>query len=176
MIPDFYGKYIFSHEDGPKLLHFSVQCAKLKEYEVIVHGTLRNGLTFERKFFTMAYKIQRKEGTEGSTIYTYTAPGHNICTPTRLFDPAGGPNGVDDTKMIMGITHFEVGGGCDYGANPLESIYYILKGQMTLKTETEETVLHEGDCFKCSGGTPKSVTNTGDCVCDMLVCLLPPQA
>ena len=121
------------------------------------------------------YRIQRKEGTEGSTIYEYTAPGHNICTPTRLFDPAGGPNGVDGTKMIMGITHFEPGGGCDYGANPLESIYYILSGEMTLKTEDQETVLHAGDCFKCAGGTPKSVTNTGDTVTDMLVCLLPPQ-
>ena len=121
----------------------------------------------ERKLFLMAnYMIQRKEGTEGSTIYEYTAPGHNICTPTRLFDPAGGPNGVDGTKMIMGITHFQPGGGCDY---------YILSGEMTLKTETEETVLHAGDCFKCSGGTPKSVTNTGDTVTDMLVCLLPPQ-
>ena len=105
------------------------------------------------------YRIQRKEGTEGSTIYEYTAPGHNICTPTRLFDPDGGPNGVDGT----------------YGANPLESIYYILSGEMTLKTEDQETVLHAGDCFKCAGGTPKSVTNTGDTVTDMLVCLLPPQ-
>lgn len=121
------------------------------------------------------YRIQRAEGTEGSTVYTYTAPGHNICTPTRLFDPAGGPNGVDGTKMIMGITHFEPGGGCDYGANPLESIYYILKGEMTLKTETEETVLHVGDSFHCVGGVAKSVTNTGTEVCKMLVCLQPPQ-
>ena len=132
---------------------------------------------FERKFLIMAnYKIQRAEGTEGSTIYTYTAPGHNDCTPTRLFDPAGGPNGVDGTKMIMGITHFQPGGGCDYGANPLESIYYILKGEMTLKTEDGETVLHAGDSFHCCGGCPKSVTNNGTTVTKMLVTLLPPQA
>lgn len=46
---------------------------------------------------------------------------------------------------------------------------------MTLKTEDQETVLHAGDCFKCAGGCPKSVTNTGKTVTDMLVCLLPPQ-
>ena len=34
------------------------------------------------------YKIQRAKGVEGSTIYTYTAPGHNECVPTRLHDPA----------------------------------------------------------------------------------------
>ena len=122
------------------------------------------------------YRIQRKEGTEGSTIYEYTAPGHNICTPTRLFDPDGGPNGVDGTKMIMGITHFQPGGGCDYGANPLESIYYILSGEMTLKTEDGETVLKAGDSYHCAGGVSKSVTNTGSTVTQMLVCLLPPQA
>ena len=83
------------------------------------------------------YKIQRAKGVEGSTIYTYTAPGHNECVPTRLHDPAD----VDGGKMIQGITYFIPGGGCDYGANPLESIYYILEGEMTLKTEDGETCL-----------------------------------
>ena len=117
------------------------------------------------------YRIQRAKGVEGSTIYTYTAPGHNECVPTRLHDPAD----VDGGKMIQGITYFVPGGGCDYGANPLESIYYILTGEMTLKTEDGETVLHAGDSFHCAGGVAKSVTNTGTEVTQMLVCLLPPQ-
>lgn len=117
------------------------------------------------------YKIQRKKGVEGSTVYAYTAPGHNECVPTRLHDPAD----VDGGKLIMGITYFIPGGGTDFGANPLESIYYILEGEMTLKTETEETVLKAGDSYHCCGGAAKSVTNTGDTVCQMLVCLLPPQ-
>ena len=87
------------------------------------------------------YRIQRAKGVEGSTIYTYTAPGHNECVPTRLFDvDGGGANDIEGGKMIMGITYFVPGGGCDYGANPLESIYYILTGEMTLKTEDGETV------------------------------------
>ena len=118
------------------------------------------------------YRIQRAKGVEGSTIYTYTAPGHNECVPTRLHDKeGGGVNDIEGGKMIMGITYFVPGGGCDYGANPLESIYYIL----TLKTEDGETVLKPGDSFHCVGGVPKSVTNTGTEVCQMLVCLLPPQ-
>ena len=122
------------------------------------------------------YKIQRAKGVEGSTIYTYVAPGHNECVPTRLFDvEGGGANEIEGGKMIMGITYFVPGGGCDYGANPLESIYYILTGEMTLKTEDGETVLHAGDSFHCAGGVAKSVTNTGTEVTQMLVCLLPPQ-
>ena len=68
------------------------------------------------------------------------------------------------------------GGGTDFGANPLESVYYIVEGQMTLKTEDQETTLFAGDCFHCSGGTPKSIINNGGGVTKMLVALLPPQA
>ncbi len=122
------------------------------------------------------YRIQRKKDTEGSTVYSYTAPGHYDCEPTRLHDVSGGgANDVEGGKMIMGITYFQPGGRTDFGANPLESIYYILEGEMTLKTEEEETVLHAGDSFRCAGGVAKSVTNTGSDVCQMLVCLLPPQ-
>ncbi len=121
-------------------------------------------------------KIQRAKGTEGSTVYTYSAPGHYDCEPTRLHDNAGsGANGVEGGKMIMGITYFQPGGRTDYGANPLESIYYILEGEMTLKTEEGETVLKAGDSYHCVGGVPKSVTNNSNGVTQMLVCLLPPS-
>ena len=121
------------------------------------------------------YRIQRAKGTEGSSVYSYSAPGHYDCEPTRLHDNGGsGANGVEGGKMIMGITYFQPGGRTDYGANPLESIYYILKGEMTLKTEDGETVLKAGDSYHCVGGVAKSVTNTGSDVTEMLVCLLPP--
>ena len=117
------------------------------------------------------YKIQRAKGVEGSTVYTYVAKGHNECVPTRLHDPEDVNNG----KMTMGITYFVPGGGNDYGFNAKESIYYILEGEMTLKTEDCETVLHKGDSFHCCPGCPKAVTNTGTTVAQMLVCLLPEQ-
>jgi len=117
------------------------------------------------------YKIQRAAGVEGSTIYTYTAAGHNDCVCTRLHDAAD----VDGGKVIQGLTYFIPGGGTDFANNPMESLYYILEGEMTLKTDDGETVLHAGDSFHCCGGCNKSVTNTGTEVCKMLVCLLPPQ-
>lgn len=123
------------------------------------------------------YRIQRAKGVEGSTIYTYSAAGHYECVPTRLHDIDGaGPNDIEGGKIIMGITYFVPGGSTDFAANPLESIYYILEGEMTLKTEDGETVLHEGDSFHCVGGVTKSVTNTGTKVTKMLVVLQPPQA
>lgn len=122
------------------------------------------------------YRIQRAKGVEGSTVYVYTAGGHNECVPTRLHDKDGaGPNDIEGGKMIMGITYFVPGGYTDFANNPMESIYYILNGEMTLKTDEEETVLHAGDSFHCGGGVNKCVKNTGTEVCQMLVCLLPPQ-
>ena len=122
------------------------------------------------------YRIQRAKGVEGSTVYAYSAAGHYECVPTRLHDVDGdGANDIEGGKIIMGITYFVPGGSTDFAANPLESIYYILTGEMTLKTEDGETVLHAGDSFHCVGGVAKSVTNTGTEVCQMLVVLQPPQ-
>ena len=122
------------------------------------------------------YRIQRAKGVEGSTVYAYSAAGHYECVPTRLYDvDGGGANDIEGGKIIMGITYFVPGGSTDFAANPLESIYYILTGEMTLKTEDGETVLHAGDSFHCVGGVAKSVTNTGTEVCQMLVVLQPPQ-
>lgn len=122
------------------------------------------------------YRIQRARGVEGSTIYAYSAAGHYECVPTRLFDiDCAGANDIEGGKIIMGITYFVPGGSTEFTSNPMESIYYILTGEMTLKTDDGETVLHAGDSFHCVGGVNKSVRNTGTEVCQMLVVLQPPQ-
>ena len=122
------------------------------------------------------YRIQRAKGVEGSTVYAYSAAGHSECVPTRLHDIDGaGANDIEGGKIIMGITYFVPGGSTEFTSNPMESIYYILTGEMTLKTEDGETVLHAGDSFHCVGGVNKSVRNTGTEVCQMLVVLQPPQ-
>lgn len=110
----------------------------------------------------MSYKITRAD-----EAYEYTAPGHFNVQCTRLVE-----KGQAEGNMILGVSHFNVGGGTEFGASAKESIYYILNGEMTVKTEDGETVLHKGDVIHCGAGTPKSVLNTGDCVCDMLVCLV----
>ena len=114
----------------------------------------------------MSYKIVRKEDA-----YSYKAPGHFEVLTTRLHNPED----VNDGKMVMGLSHFLPGGGCEFGNNPMESIYYIISGQMTLKTDDIETVLNAGDTFHCGGGTNKSIVNKGYETCKMLVCLVPPK-
>ncbi len=114
----------------------------------------------------MSYKIVRKEEAT-----FYEAPGHYDMRPTRLHNPQD----VNDGKIIMGLSHFLPGGGCEFGANPLESIYYIVEGEMDLTTAEGTTTLHAGDSFHCGGGTEKGIQNNGLVTCQMLVVLLPPQ-
>lgn len=115
-----------------------------------------------------AYKVTKKDGS-----YTYEAPGHFDCRTTRLHDPAD----VEGGKLVNGLTHFLPGGGTEYGANPLESIYYIVEGQMLFKGDDgEEILLEKGDSVHIAPGSKKSVTNTGTESAQMLVVLLPPAA
>lgn len=120
----------------------------------------------------MSYKIVRK-----NEATFYEAPGHYDMRPTRLHNPQD----VNDGKMVMGLSHFLPGGGCEYGANPLESIYYIIEGEMDIEIEVEgeeacKTTLRAGDSFHCGPFTKKGIKNNGPVTCQMLVALIPPQA
>jgi quercetin dioxygenase-like cupin family protein len=118
----------------------------------------------------MSWKITRKD-----EAYEYQAPGHFDVRATRLHDPqdlnAGG--------ITMGLSHFQPGGGCEYGSNAKESIYYIIEGEMYLESEvgTEaevKTTLYAGDTYHCGPGTKKSILNKGSTVTQMLVALITP--
>ena len=113
------------------------------------------------------FKITKKDG-----YYAYEAPGQKECKLTRHHDPAD----IDGGKLVCGLSHFlPAGGGTEYGANPLESIYYIIKGKMLFKGDAgSETVLEEGDSVHIAPGSKKCVTNIGTETAQMLVVLLPP--
>ena len=91
----------------------------------------------------MSYKITRAD-----EAYEYTAPGHFNVQCTRLVE-----KGQAEGNMILGVSHFNVGGGTEFGASAKESIYYILNGEMTVKTEDGETVLHKGDVISFDSET-----------------------
>lgn len=111
----------------------------------------------------MSYKVVRK-----NEAVSYEPPRHFNMLATRLHNPQD----VKDGKMIMGLSHFLPGGGCEFGSIPMETIYYIVSGEMTLKTETEETVLYVGDTFHCGKDTKKSVVNNGCETSMMLMCIV----
>ena len=118
----------------------------------------------------MSYKITRKDGT-----YNYEAANHFDVRCTRVHDAAD----VNQGAITMGLSHFLPGGGCEYGSNPKESIYYIVEGQMYLESELNtpdeiKTTLYAGDSYHCGPNTKKSILNNGTDSCKMLVCLVTP--
>lgn len=115
----------------------------------------------------MSYKV-----TKANEAYTYEAPGHYDVRTTRLHDPKD----VNEGQIIMGMSHFLPGGGCEMGANPLEFIYYIVEGEMTVELEDQKIVLKTGDSIHCGAFTKKAIVNTGVNTCRMLVVLRPPVA
>lgn len=115
----------------------------------------------------MSFKIVRKEDAS-----FYEAPGHYDMRPTKLHNPED----VNEGRITMGLSHFLPGGGCEFGSNPLESIYYIIEGEMEIETGAgTKTVLRKGDSFHCGPNTKKGIKNNGTETCQMLVCLLAPD-
>lgn len=114
----------------------------------------------------MSYKITRRE----EAVF-YEAPGHYDMRPTRLHNPGD----VNSGRITMGLSHFLPGGGCRLGSNSLESIYYILEGEMDLTTQEGTTTLRAGDSFHCGPGTEKAIQNNGPASCQMLVVLTRPE-
>lgn len=115
----------------------------------------------------MHYKITREE-----EAVPYDAPGHYGMLATRLHQAGE----LEQGRMILGLSHFLPDGGCETGSNPLESIYYIVEGQMELETADGcKTTLRQGDSFHCAPGVRKGIRNNGTASCRMLVCLLPPE-
>ena len=81
----------------------------------------------------MSYKVTRR-----SEAVAYEAPGHYDMRPTRLHNPGD----VTDGRITVGLSHFLPGGGCHFGSNALESIYYVLAGEMDLTTDDGTTTRH----------------------------------
>jgi len=119
----------------------------------------------------MSFKIVRKNES-----VTYQPAKHYDMRATRLHHSED----VNQGNITVGLSHFLPGGGCEYGSNLKESIYYIIEGEMDLEVETgtsDETkvTLYPGDSFHCGPGTRKGIQNNGTASAQMLVILAEPK-
>lgn len=114
----------------------------------------------------MSYKI-----TKANEATFYEAPGHYEMRPTRLHNP----DEVNDGKLIVGLSHFLPGGGATQNAVPLEFVYYVISGEMTITLDDGEFVLKAGDSIHCGPMTTKEIKNNALVTATMLVILLPSE-
>lgn len=95
----------------------------------------------------------------------YEAPNHRGVCSLRLqgFDPAG------PEKFWVGLSHILPGGGAGPDASPLEKVYVILSGRLTVIVDGTETVLEPHDACTIGGDTTREIVNRGNDMVTMVV-------
>jgi hypothetical protein len=91
----------------------------------------------------------------------YDAPNHRGVVGLRLqgFEPDG------PTNQWIGLSQFLPGGG----AGPVEKVYVVLEGEMTVIIDGHETVLGRYDSCTIAPGEMREIINRSNHVCTMLV-------
>lgn len=108
-------------------------------------------------------------------LSTYEAPGHFGVSCMRV-------HGKDETgasKFWVGRSVFLPGGGADwaYEDNPLEKVYYVLEGEMTVTDKDgNEYVIHENESISFPPNEGRGLRNAGNKPATMLVIINYPDA
>ncbi len=106
-----------------------------------------------------------------STAESYDAPNHFDCRSIRLAGfTEGGPEG-----FWVGCSHFLPGGGAGPDASPLEKVYVILAGKLTVRAGGTEQVAGPMDTIFIAGGEEREIINEGNDVVTMMVVMPYPE-
>ena len=101
----------------------------------------------------------------------YKAPNHFDCTAIRMsgFEPDGPVN------FSTGVSHFLPGGGAGPDTSPLEKIYFILAGTLTIRAQGKEETAGPMDTVFIPGNEEREIINQGNDVVTMLVVMPYPE-
>lgn len=101
----------------------------------------------------------------------YAAPNHYDMRAVRLqgFE-AGGPK-----NSWVGLSHFLPGGGAGPDSSPLEKVYVLLAGEVTVTVGNESVTLKPLDSCYIPGGEVREVKNLANAVATMLVIMPYPE-
>jgi mannose-6-phosphate isomerase-like protein (cupin superfamily) len=98
----------------------------------------------------------------------YDVPKHFDMRALRLqgFD-------MSDSRFAwVGLSHFLPQGGAEMEAGPLEKIYVVLAGEVTIElSDGTKHVLHVLDSCHIPGGERRAIRNNGNAVATMLVAM-----
>ena len=95
----------------------------------------------------------------------YVAPKHFNMTALKLHDKESS----GDPKYWMGMSHFLPAGGAEYVEVPMEMVYFVLEGEITVKSKTECFVLKKWDSLHIMPGDEREVINETNKPATMLV-------
>jgi quercetin dioxygenase-like cupin family protein len=108
-------------------------------------------------------------------LKTYDAPGHFGMTAMRI-------HGKEETgaeKFWIGLSTFLPGGGAvwAYEDSPLEKVYYVLEGEMTVTDKAgAKYAVHAGESISLRPNEGRGLVNEGNLPARMLVVINYPEA
>jgi quercetin dioxygenase-like cupin family protein len=102
----------------------------------------------------------------------YDAANHFDVRSVRLqgFHPAG------PQQFWVGLSHIAPGGGAGPDSSPLEKVYVVLEGSVTLTVGGTEIVLNAFDSCTIPENETRQVSNRGGDVATMIVVMPYPEA
>jgi len=95
----------------------------------------------------------------------YDAPNHFGVTSVRLQGLEASPAG----SFWCGVSHLLPGGGAKHGAAPLERMYLVLEGEVTVITPEGETLLGPMDSCLISAHEPRLLENRSKALATIVV-------
>ena len=102
---------------------------------------------------------------------SYEAPKHFDMRGLRLqgFDATGAES------FWVGLSNFLPGGGAEMDSTPLEKVYVVIEGRLTVSTEAEDTELGPLDSCYLAAGEARSIENRTNLPALMLVVMPYPE-
>ena len=101
----------------------------------------------------------------------YEAPKHFDMRGLRL----QGFDASPAEAFWVGLSNFLPGGGAEMDATPLEKVYVVISGEVTVTTEAGETTLGPLDSCRLAPGEARSIVNRTNLPALMLVAMPYPE-
>lgn len=100
-------------------------------------------------------------------VSAYNAPLHFDMKAMKLH----GSDVTGTQKFWMGMSHFLPGGGAEwaYEDSPTEKVYFVMDGEITVKSKTEEFILTKGDSIFIEPNEGREMINNTNAVATVLV-------
>jgi quercetin dioxygenase-like cupin family protein len=101
----------------------------------------------------------------------YEAPKHFDMRGLRLqgFEASGAEN------FWVGLSNYLPGGGAEMDATPVEKVYLVVDGEVTVTTDEGDTVLRRFDSCRLAPGEARSIENRTNLPALMLVVMQYPE-
>lgn len=100
-------------------------------------------------------------------VKPYEAAKHFNMVALRL----SGKEETGAEKFWVGLSHFLPGGGAEFASSPTEKYYFVLDGEITVKTEKEELTLGPWDSVYIAPNEGREIINKTNKPVSMLVAI-----